>query len=89
MPFCRSFNRSTAADQRIRTAHAMRDCDQAREQLLNSVAWLDEINSSVARSDTKQPPLAPHRQSTITVGRVNGHGFLDLDALRPLGPSDP
>jgi len=39
-----------SADQRIRTAYAMKEYKQAREQLLKTVAWLEGINPSAANS---------------------------------------
>ena len=50
-------------DQRIRTAYAMKGCDQAKAQLLKTVAWLEEINPSAASSlhEGLEETLALHR----------------------------
>lgn len=39
-----------SADQRIRTAYAMKEYDQAKAQLLKTVEWVDGINPSAANS---------------------------------------
>jgi len=39
-----------SADQRIRAAHAMKEYDKAKAQLLKTVEWLEEINPSAAAS---------------------------------------
>ena len=52
-----------SVDQRIRTAYAMKGCDQAKAQLLKTVAWLEEINPSAASSlhEGLEETLALHR----------------------------
>ena len=52
-----------SVDQRIRTAYAMKDYDQAKAQLLKTVAWLEEINPSAASSlhEGLEETLALHR----------------------------
>lgn len=58
----KAFQRS--ADQRIRTAYAMKDYEQAREQLLKTVAWLEGINPSAANS------LKEGMAETLTLHRL-------------------
>lgn len=53
-----------SADQRIRTAYAMRDYEQAKEQLLKTVAWLEGINPSAASS------LKEGLEETLTLHRL-------------------
>jgi transposase-like protein len=53
-----------SADQRIRTAYAMTRYDQARTQLLKTVAWLEGINPSAARS------LREGLEETLTLHRL-------------------
>jgi transposase-like protein len=56
------FQRS--ADQRIRTAYAMKDFDQAKAQLEKSVEWLEGINPSAAAS------LREGLEETLTLHRL-------------------
>ena len=56
------YARST--DQRIRTAYAMKDYDQAKAQLLKTVQWLEEINPSAAGS------LREGLEETLTLHRL-------------------
>ena len=53
-----------SADQRIRTAYAMRDYDQAKGQLLKTVQWLEDINPSAAAS------LREGLEETLTLHRL-------------------
>ncbi len=53
-----------SADQRIRTAYAMKDHKQAEEQLLKTVAWLKGINPSAASS------LKEGLEETLTLHRL-------------------
>lgn len=53
-----------SVDQRIRTAYAMKDYDQAKAQLLKTVAWLEEINPSAASS------LHEGLEETLTLHRL-------------------
>ena len=53
-----------SADQRIRTAYAMKDHDEAKRQLLKTVAWLDGINPSAASS------LKEGLEETLTLHRL-------------------
>lgn len=53
-----------SADQRIRTAYAMKDFDQAKAQLDKTVAWLEEINPSAAES------LREGLEETLTLHRL-------------------
>jgi transposase-like protein len=53
-----------SADQRIRTAYAMKDYEQAREQLLKTVVWLEGINPSAASS------LKEGLDETLTLHRL-------------------
>ena len=60
-----------SVDQRIRTAYAMKDYNQAKAQLLKTVAWLEEINPSAASS------LHEGLEETLTL-----HRFGLPDSLR-------
>lgn len=53
-----------SADQRIRTAYAMKDYDQAKAQLVKTVTWLEGINPSAARS------LEEGLEETLTLHRL-------------------
>ncbi|MFH0980847.1 MAG: IS256 family transposase, partial [Planctomycetota bacterium] len=53
-----------SADQRIRTAYAMKDYDQAKAQLEKTVAWLERINPSAAGSLREGP------EETLTLHRL-------------------
>jgi transposase-like protein len=53
-----------SADQRLRTAYAMKNYKQAKEQLLKTVAWLEEINPSAASS------LKEGLEETLTLHRL-------------------
>lgn len=53
-----------SADQRIRTAHSMKDYGKAKDQLLKTVAWLESINPSAAAS------LREGLEETLTVHRL-------------------
>ena len=53
-----------SADQRIRTAYAMKDYEQAKAQLLKTVAWLETINPSAANS------LKEGLEETLTLHRL-------------------
>ena len=53
-----------SADQRIRTAYAMKGYDQAKAQLLKTVEWLDGINPSAAGS------LREGLEETLTLHRL-------------------
>ncbi len=53
-----------SADQRIRTAYAMKDYDEAEKQLLKTAAWLDGINPSAASS------LKEGLEETLTLHRL-------------------
>lgn len=53
-----------SADQRIRTAYAMKDYGQAKAQLERTVAWLEEINPSAAAS------LGEGLEETLTLHRL-------------------
>lgn len=55
----------SSADQRIRTAYAMKDYAQAKDQLLKTVAWLEGINPSAARS------LEEGLEETLTLHRLD------------------
>jgi transposase-like protein len=54
-----------SADQRIRTAYAMKDHDEAKKQLLKTVAWLEGINPSAASS------LQEGLEETLTLHRLD------------------
>lgn len=53
-----------SADQRLRTAYAMKNYKQAKEQLLKTVAWLEGINPSAASS------LKEGLEETLTLHRL-------------------
>jgi putative transposase len=53
-----------SADQRIRTAYAMKDYDQAKAQLVKTVDWLEGINPSAANS------LKEGLEETLTLHRL-------------------
>lgn len=53
-----------SADQRIRTAYAMKDYEQAKAQLVKTVTWLEAINPSAARS------LEEGLEETLTLHRL-------------------
>ena len=53
-----------SVDQRLRTAYAMNDYDQAMKQLLKTVTWLDRINPSAANS------LREGLEETLTLHRL-------------------
>ncbi len=53
-----------SADQRIRTAYAMKDYDKAKAQLLKTVTWLEDINPSAAAS------LREGLEDTLTLHRL-------------------
>ncbi len=53
-----------SADQRIRTAYAMKDYDEAKAQLLKTVEWLERINPSAAGS------LQEGLEETLTLHRL-------------------
>ncbi len=53
-----------SADQRLRTAYAMKDHAEAKTQLLKTVAWLDGINPSAASS------LKEGLEETLTLHRL-------------------
>lgn len=53
-----------SADQRIRTAYAMKDYDKAKAQLLKTVMWLEDINPSAAAS------LREGLDDTLTLHRL-------------------
>lgn len=53
-----------SADQRIRTAYAMKDFDQAKAQLEKTVEWLEGINPSAAES------LREGLEETLTLHRL-------------------
>jgi len=53
-----------SVDQRMRTAYAMNDYDQALKQLLKTVTWLDRINPSAANS------LSEGLEETLTLHRL-------------------
>jgi putative transposase len=53
-----------SADQRIRTAYAMKDYDKAKAQLLKTVQWLEDINPSAAAS------LREGLEDTLTLHRL-------------------
>jgi len=53
-----------SADQRIRTAYAMKDYEQAKDQLLKTVAWLEGITPSAANS------LKEGLEETLTLHRL-------------------
>lgn len=53
-----------SADQRIRTAYAMKDYDEAKTQLLKTVQWLEDINPSAAAS------LREGFEDTLTLHRL-------------------
>ncbi|MFQ5353088.1 MAG: IS256 family transposase [Candidatus Binatia bacterium] len=53
-----------SADQRIRTAYAMKDHDKAKAQLVKTVAWLEGINPSAASS------LREGLEETLTLHRL-------------------
>ena len=53
-----------SVDQRIRTAYAMRDYDQAKAQLLKTVKGLEELNPSAAAS------LREGLEETLTLHRL-------------------
>ena len=53
-----------SADQRIRTAYAMKDFDQAKAQLEKTVEWLEGINPSAAES------LREGLDETLTLHRL-------------------
>lgn len=54
----------SSADQRIRTAYAMKDYVQAKSQLVKTVTWLEAINPSAARS------LEEGLEETLTLHRL-------------------
>ena len=54
-----------SADQRMSTAYAMKDYEQAKAQLFKTVNWLEQINPSAAAS------LREGLEDTLTLHRLN------------------